>query len=87
MNRLPLVFLVWIQLLCLGLLFLLVSNEQHIYLFGQIQSSQTGGQRLSDSIPYKVSEYFVATAKKCSAVLLHNLSEYLNIERSSKWSQ
>ena len=31
-------------------------NQQQIYLFGQIQTSQTGGQPYSDSSPYKVSE-------------------------------
>ena len=31
-------------------------NSQHIYSFGQIQTSQTGGQPYSDTSPYKVSE-------------------------------
>ena len=31
-------------------------NQPQIYLFGQIQTSQTGGQRYSDTSPYKVSE-------------------------------
>ena len=31
-------------------------NQQQIYLFGQIQISQTGGQLHSDTSPYKVSE-------------------------------
>ena len=30
-------------------------NKQQIYLFGQIQTSQTGGQLYSDDSPYKVS--------------------------------
>ena len=30
-------------------------NKQQIYLFGQIQISQTGGQLYSDASPYKVS--------------------------------
>ena len=30
--------------------------SQHIYSFGQIQTSQTGGQPYSDTSPYKVSE-------------------------------
>ena len=34
---------------CLDLAALLMFNQQHIYLFGQIQTSQTGGQTLSDT--------------------------------------
>ena len=36
---------------------LLMLNEQHIYLFGQIQTSQIGGQLYSDTSPYKVIEF------------------------------
>ena len=32
-------------------------NEQQIYLFGQIQTSQTVGQLYSDTSPYKISYY------------------------------
>ena len=35
-------------------------NEQEFYLFGQIQTSQTGGQPYSDTSPYKVSEWSLA---------------------------
>ena len=35
---------------------LFMFNQQQIYLFGQIQTSQTGGQLHSDTSPYKVSE-------------------------------
>ena len=35
---------------------LFMFNQQQIYLFGQIQASQTGGQRYSNTFPYKVSE-------------------------------
>ena len=31
-------------------------NQQQIYLFCQIQTSQTGGQPYSDTSPYEVSE-------------------------------
>ena len=31
-------------------------NSQYIYSFGQIQTSQTGGQPYSDTSPYNVSE-------------------------------
>ena len=31
-------------------------NSQHIYSFGQIQTSQTGGQLYSDTSHYEVSE-------------------------------
>ena len=36
-------------------------NSQHIYSFGQIRASQTGGQPYSDTSSYKESE--------CSLVL------------------
>ena len=36
-----------------------MSDEQQIHLFGQIHTSQTGGQRYSDTSPYKVSEYIL----------------------------
>ena len=35
---------------------LLMFNQQ-IYLFGQIETSQVGGQPHSDTSPYKVSEF------------------------------
>ena len=31
---------------------LLMLNYQHIYLFGRVQTSQTGGQPYSDNSPY-----------------------------------
>ena len=34
----------------------LMFNQQQIYLFSQIQTSQTGGQPYNDTSPYKVSE-------------------------------
>ena len=40
---------------------LFMFNSQHIYLFGQIQTSQTGGQPYSDNSPYEVSEYSLVT--------------------------
>ena len=43
----PPVLLVWIQLLCSRL----INNS-----FGQIQTSQTGGQPYSDTSPYEVSD-------------------------------
>ena len=43
-------------LICLDLAALLMLNEPQFYLFGQLQSSQTGGQPCSDASPYKVSE-------------------------------
>ena len=42
----PPVYFVGIQLAWLML------NEQQFYLFGQIQTSQTGGQPYSDTFPY-----------------------------------
>ena len=36
---------------------LIMFNHQQIYLFSQIQTSETGGQQYSDASPYKVSEY------------------------------
>ena len=41
-----LLFFVWFQLLCLPML-----NEQQFYLFGQIQTSQTGDQLYGDTSP------------------------------------
>ena len=38
-------------------------NEQQIWLFGQIQTSQTGGQLYSDSFPHEVSEVFPGIIK------------------------
>ena len=35
-------------------------NSQHIYSFGKIQTSQTGGQLYSDTSPYEVSECSLA---------------------------
>ena len=35
---------------------LLIMNQIQIYKFGRIQTSQTGGQRLSHPSPYEVSE-------------------------------
>ena len=35
---------------------LLMFNQKQIYLFGEIQFSQTGGRLYSDNSPYKVSE-------------------------------
>ena len=40
---------------------LLYSNDQQIYLFGQIQTSQTRGQLYSDTSPYEVSECSLVT--------------------------
>ena len=39
-------------LFCLNLEALLLLNGQLLYLFGQIQTSQTGGQPYSDTSPY-----------------------------------
>ena len=36
---------------------LVTSNQQQIYMFGRIQTSQTGGKLYNDALPYKVSEY------------------------------
>ena len=36
-------------------------NYQQIYVFGQIQTSQIGGQPYSDSSPYEVSECSLPT--------------------------
>ena len=36
----------------LDLAALLMLNEQQLYLFGQIQTSQTGGQLYKDTSPY-----------------------------------
>ena len=42
--------------ICLASAFLLLLlNEQQIYLFRQIQTSQTGGPPYSDTSPYEVS--------------------------------
>ena len=46
---------------------LLMFNQQQIYLFGQIKTSQTRGQPSSDTFPYEVSEcslYKVLVSKK-----------------------
>ena len=37
---------------------LLMFNQQHIWLFGQFQTSQIGGPPYSDTSPYKVSECY-----------------------------
>ena len=42
-----------VQLLC----FPMFNQKKDIYLFGQIQTSQTGDQSYSDTSSYKVSEY------------------------------
>ena len=34
-------------------------NEQQMYLFSQIQKSQTGGQPSSDTSPYEVKLYYL----------------------------
>ena len=39
-------------LFCLDSAALLILNEQQIYLYGQIQTSQTGGHPYSDTSPY-----------------------------------
>ena len=39
-------------LFCLELAALLLWNKQQFYLFGQIETSQTGGQPYSDASPY-----------------------------------
>ena len=39
-------------LFCLNSVALLLLNEQQFYLFGQIQTSQTGGQLYSNTYPY-----------------------------------
>ena len=41
---------------------LLMLNQQQIYLFGQIKSSQTGGQQYSDTSPYEVCEFVPCVA-------------------------
>ena len=51
-----------VYLFCLELAALLKLNEQHFYLFGQIQTSQTGGQPYSNTSPYEVSECSLAGA-------------------------
>ena len=51
-------------LICLDLAALLMLNEPQFYLFGQLQSSQTGGQPCSDASPYG----------ECS--LIHPMGEY-----------
>ena len=38
---------------------LLMLNKQQMYLFSQIQSSQTGGQPSSDTSPYEVKLYYL----------------------------
>ena len=38
-------------------------NYQLIYLFGQIQTCQTGGHPYNDTSTYKVSEYSLSKAK------------------------
>ena len=38
--------------ICLDLAALLMLNEQQFFLFGQIQTSPTGGQSYSDTSPY-----------------------------------
>ena len=43
----PPVYFVWMGCFCLPML-----NEQQFYLFGQIQTSQTGGQPYSNTSPY-----------------------------------
>ena len=40
--------------ICLDLADLVILNEQQIYLFGQIQTSQTGGQPYSDTSPCEI---------------------------------
>ena len=37
---------------------LLILNQQQIYLFGEIQIGQRGGQMYSDTSPYEVSDCF-----------------------------
>ena len=39
-------------LFCLDSAALLMLNKRQLYLFGQIQTSQTGGQPYSDTFPY-----------------------------------
>ena len=36
-----------------------MKNQQQFYLFGQIQSGETGGQPYIDASPYKVRDYFL----------------------------
>ena len=42
---------------CLDSVALLILNQQQIYFFGQISTSQSGGQLHSDTSTYKVSQY------------------------------
>ena len=43
---------IWGRYHCTADLLFNLLNEEQFYLFGQIQSSQTGGQRYNDSSPY-----------------------------------
>ena len=51
-------------------------NSQHIHLFGQIQTSQAGGQLYSDTSPYEVSEcsLYNATADTGNQRMLYYLT-------------
>ena len=48
---------------CLDSAVLHMLNQQQIYLFGQIQTSQTRGQSYSDTSPYDEMEYSLAQSK------------------------
>ena len=52
-------------------------NEQKIYLFGQIQPSQTGGPLCSNTSHYKVNEWSLGGPMSCNnriAIQIPNLN-------------
>ena len=49
--------------MCLETAALVIMNEQQIYLFGQSQTSQTGGQLYSDTSASKVRCYHFQNCK------------------------
>ena len=65
---------------CLDSAALLMLNEQQIYLFGQIQTSQTGYQLYSDTSPYGecslVRHFFILRATSTKGIFI---LPYLNI--------
>ena len=48
-------------LFCLDSKALLMWNHQQIYLFGQIQTSHTGGQQYSDTSPYGLPNKYLSS--------------------------
>ena len=46
--------------ICLVSAALLLLNEEHIYLFGQIQAGQTASRPYSDTSPYKVLPHLIS---------------------------